>query len=69
VGGRGTIVALVFLVRRFNLLRGEFELVQKNVAGCFDQNFRTLADKQITDTLLKEGPSRTPEMSSTPQVS
>src|ERR1700676_4526050 len=36
VGGLGTFVALLFVVRQFNLLHSQSELVQKNVAASMD---------------------------------
>lgn len=33
IGGLGTVVALIFVVRQFNLLRQQTHLVQKNVAS------------------------------------
>src|SRR5947209_4823007 len=36
VGGLGTFVALLFVVRQFNLLRTQTELVQKNTAASMD---------------------------------
>jgi heme A synthase len=36
VGGLGTFVALIFVVRQFNLLRTQSELVQKNTAAAMD---------------------------------
>jgi hypothetical protein len=36
VGGLGTFVALIFVVRQFNLLRTQTQLVQKNVAASRD---------------------------------
>jgi len=36
VGGLGTFVALVFVVRQFNLLRTQSELVQKNTMASMD---------------------------------
>jgi hypothetical protein len=36
VGGLGTFVALIFVVRQFNLLRRQSELVQKNMMASMD---------------------------------
>lgn len=35
VGGLGTVAALIFVVRQFNLLRQQTDLVQKNIASTF----------------------------------
>src|SRR5260370_533010 len=36
VGGLGTVAALLFVVRQFNLLRHQSDLVQKNVLASLD---------------------------------
>jgi hypothetical protein len=44
VGGLGTFVALLFVVRQFNLLRSQSELVQKNVAASMDSQLYARLD-------------------------
>jgi hypothetical protein len=44
IGGLGTAVALVFVVRQFHLLRSQTELLQKNIASSMDGELYTRLD-------------------------
>jgi hypothetical protein len=44
VGGLGTVVALVFVVRQFNLLRQQSELLQKNIGASMDSELYARLD-------------------------
>jgi hypothetical protein len=44
VGGLGTAVALVFVVRQFNLLRRQSELLQKNIGASMDSELYARLD-------------------------
>jgi hypothetical protein len=44
VGGLGTFVALIFVVRQFNLLRTQSDLVQKNTMASLDGQLYTRLD-------------------------
>src|SRR5262245_27897528 len=44
VGGLGTFVALIFVIRQFNLLRAQSDLLQRNIAASMDSELYARLD-------------------------